>query len=56
MKIKIEADLSVNEKQTLRLISSALLRPEVAELMQAFPAGESFKMESPNGTIVLTKQ
>lgn len=55
MKIKIEADLSVNEKQTLIMISNALKQREVAELMEAFPPGEHFKMERPEGTITITK-
>jgi len=55
MKIKIEADLSVNEKKTLQMISSALLQREVAELMEAFPPGGHFTMERPEGTITITK-
>jgi hypothetical protein len=55
MKVKIEADLKLNETETLKAISKALLEWEVAELMKAFPAGEHFKMESQAGNIVITK-
>ncbi len=55
MKVKIEADLAMNEQKTLQAISSALLKKEVRELMEAFPAGEYFKMERPEGSITITK-
>ena len=55
MKIKIEADLALNEKETLQAISKALVQREVKELLEAFPPGEHFTMERPEGKIVITK-
>lgn len=56
MKIKIEADVKdADAKKTLVAIAGALLTKEAAELMEAFPPGEHFKMESSMGSITLTK-
>jgi hypothetical protein len=55
MKVKIEADLVLNEKETLQAVAGALVRREVRELMEAFPPGEHFTMERPEGTIIITK-
>jgi hypothetical protein len=55
MKIKIEADLTLNEKETLQAIRSALQKSETLELLKAFPAGEHFNMENEAGKIVFTK-
>lgn len=55
MKVKIEADLAMNEKDTLQAIAGALLKKETRELLEAFPAGERFKMERPEGTIFIMK-
>lgn len=55
MKIKIEADLALTEKQTLKAIANALLKKETIELLEAFPPGEHFKMENETGSIVITK-
>lgn len=55
MKIKIEADLKLNGKDTLKEIAKAIKQPEVAELMEAYPPGEHFNMESPLGKIIITK-
>lgn len=55
MKVKIEADLALTEKRTLQEVAKAIQKPEVTELMEAFPSGEHFKMDSPAGTITITK-
>ncbi len=55
MKVKIEADLALTEKRTLPEVAKAIQQKEVTELMEAFPPGEHFKMESQAGTIIITK-
>lgn len=55
MKIKIEADFALNERQTLRAIVDALKTKECLELLEAFPEGEHFKMDNQYGQIVITK-
>lgn len=56
MKIKIEADLQLLEKDILATISRALVRPDTKELFAAFPAGDNFKMETRMGYIRITKE
>lgn len=55
MKVKIEADLSVDVRKTLLMISGALIQRETRELLESFPPGEQFKMQRPEGTIMITK-
>lgn len=55
MKIKIEADLNLNEKETLMAIAAALRKWEVAKLMEAYRPGDHFNMENETGKIVITK-
>lgn len=57
MKIKIEADLALTDKQTLKAIANALLKKETIELLEAFPPGEYFKMEySHHKAVIYGKQ
>jgi hypothetical protein len=55
MKIKIEADLALPEKQILPAVAEILLKQDVRELMDAFEPGQSIKLEYEKGSIVITK-
>jgi hypothetical protein len=56
MKIKIEADLNLPDKQILPAVFRALAKTDTQELFKAFPPGEDFRMDNQNGYIRITKE
>ena len=55
MKIKIEVDTVLNEKEAIALTIAALRKRETLELLQSFEPGEDFLMEQPTISVRITK-
>lgn len=57
MDIRIEATglLPSAMEYSLKMIGNALVKPETAELLKAFPDGEHFKMDYGKISITITK-
>lgn len=55
MKIKIEADLNLSEKEILQKIVQILIQPDIIKLIEDNPLGEPLEMFNHESSLVITK-